>query len=298
MKKNTISQTTVSILLAILAAFSYSLMALSVKLTSDQTTEAMGVFFRFVISTSWILAFTIYKKTTGAEIVLKTKNLKINILRSMFTCLSVLAFFYSIRHTSLVNANSLMMTYVPLVPLFSFFVWHKKTNVKTWLALFIGFMGVIFILKPQSAGINFKALAALIASLSITLSYLAIGFYKKEPAHTIMLYYFPMALILSSVLVAFNWQTPNSTDTMLLIAAGIAGTIYQEAITRAMIYTTPSTVSPILYLIVLFSGLFDQLFWNNRVIDRYFALGTALIIVGCCVAVYHNSKDCPASLKS
>ena len=277
-----------AIILGVMAAFCHSIMTLLVKLTVNDTPESMTVFFRFTISLFWIISVLIYKRLRGKQFPIKTKHLKLHILRATSSFIAILALYCALEHAPLVNVSSLSMTYTLFIPILSLIFFGTKTNIKNWLALFVGFVGIIFILRPHSGDFNPMILMALISGLATAGS--LVGVYelaKDDEPYTIMLYYFPLTFILSSVFAAFNWQTPDSNTLMILLMVGVAGTAYQELVIRSMLYAPPKIVAPLLYFSMIFSGLFDWLFWHH-VPGLCFWFGATLVTVGCIFSIKHT----------
>ncbi len=281
---------TIGIILAIVAAFCNTIMNMLIKLIANNTTESMVVFFRFLISTIWVVLILTYKYLQGKKIVLKTKHIGIHVVRAICTVLAMFSAYYALKYSSLVNVMSLIMTYTIFIPIISFIFFGTKTGVKSWIAILVGFSGIVFILQPSAKDFNPISLIALISGLSIAASILGVHeLSKDDKPYTIMAYYFPLTLILSSFFVVLHWQTPDQTTLIILIAVGVIGTIYQDLLTRTMIYLPPKTVSPILYFSVVFSGIFDFIFWQHTQ-NQFFVIGSILVTLGAVLAVRHTGK--------
>jgi drug/metabolite transporter (DMT)-like permease len=274
-----------AIILCMAATFCYSIMTLLVKLVAKSTTESMTVFFRFAVSLFWIMLIFGHKKLRGKKLVLKTKHLWIHLIRTVSSFISMFSLFYALRYVPLSNATSLAMTYTLFIPILSLIFFGTKTNAKNWLALIVGFIGIIFILKPYGSNFNPIALTALISGIATAGS--LVGVYelaKDEKPYTIMLYYFPLTFILSGIFTIFSWKTPNLNTLTILLMIGVSGTAYQDLITRAMSYAPPKIIAPLLYFSMVFSGLFDWIFWHH-IPDPTFWIGTILVALGCIFSI-------------
>jgi len=277
-----------AVILGVAASFCYSIMTLLVKLVANDTTENMTVFFRLAVSLFWIMLVLGYKKLQGKQFTVKTKHLGIHIIRAVCSFISILSFYYALRRVPLVDATSLALTYALFIPILSFIFFGTKTSTKNWLALIAGFIGIIFILKPYSNNFNPVALIALIAGLATAGS--LVGVYelaKEEKPYTIMLYFFPITFALNGILTIFIWKTPSLNTLIVLLMSGVAGTAYQELITRSMSYAPPKIVAPLLYSSIIFSGFFDWIFWHH-IPDLYFWIGTFLVALGCFFSVRYT----------
>lgn len=281
-----------AVVLGIAAAFCYSIMIFLVKLIAGHTTESMTAFIRCAVSLFWVISVLGYKRWRGKHFSLKTKRPGLHLLRAFSGFVTIFALYIALKYVPLVDANLLAMTYTLFIPLLSFMFFGTRTNVKNWLALGAGFVGIIFILKPGGV-FDPMALLALIAGLASAVSFLSTHELAKEDGHyTIMLYYFPLIFIFSGIVSIFNWHTPDSITMLVLVMIGVAGTFYQELLTRALLHASPKIVSPLLYLSVIFSGFLGWLFWGY-VPDLFFLLGMILVILGCIFSIFYAKGALP-----
>lgn len=277
-------------ILCILAAICYSFMTLIVKFITNDSTESMTVFFRFVVSSAWITLVLTYKRSSGKHFPIKTKRFGLHILRAICSFIAIFSLYYALRHVPLVDATSLYMTYTLFIPVLGFIFFGTKTNTKNWLAILAGFIGVVFILKPYSKDFNPIALVALISGFALASSFLVLHeLTKHDKPHTILLYYFPLIVILSGICTIFSWKTPNLQTLGCLLLTGILGTAYHEFLTRSMSYASPKIIAPLLYFSLILNGLFDWLFWHH-IPDLYFWIGVTLVVLGCIFSVRHKEE--------
>ena len=174
-----------------------------------------------------------------------------------------------------------------------------KTSNKNWLALIVGFIGVVLVLKPGGGVFHFGLFLALLAGLSTAVAYIGVHeLAKYDSAYTIMFYYFLLTFVFSGILVLFDWHIPDKTTVLILIMLGVVGTAYQELLTRALLYAPPKVIAPISYLSIGFSGVLGWTFWGY-IPDWYFMFGMILIVLGCIFSIKYAKKSLtPTSLKT
>jgi drug/metabolite transporter (DMT)-like permease len=264
-------------------------MNLLIKLITNDTTESMAVFFRSVISSIWVTVVFIYKRLNGKCFPIKTKHFGLQLLRAVTSFAALLALYHTIKYAPLVDANALYMSYTLFIPFLGAVFFGTKTNIKNWLAIVVGFIGILFILKPYSSNFNPVTLIALISSLATATSFLVLyELAKHDKPHTILLYYFYLMALLSGVSVILNWQLPSIKSMAYLLLIGAIGTAYHEFLTRSMLYAPPKVVGPLLYSSILFSGIFDWIFWKH-IPDMCFWIGAILVILGCVFSIRYTS---------
>ena len=92
----------------------------------------------------------------------KTKNLKLQVLRSILSLLESGFFILSFKYLSLASAHSIQ-AFTPIIVIIMAFVFLKeKIHTKTWIAVAFGFVGVIIILRPGVGIFDIKILIPLI----------------------------------------------------------------------------------------------------------------------------------------
>jgi drug/metabolite transporter (DMT)-like permease len=275
----------------LLASFCLSLMALFVKLASKKTNNSIIIFFRFSISFLYILLIIFFKKLKNKNLHLKTKNIKLHIIRAVFSMLAMYLLYYSLRFIPILEANLLIMTNALFIPIIGFLFFQYKLSKKHLLAVIIGFTGVFFILRPSNMIFQFKALYALLSGFTASISFIYIRKISKvDHHHTSMFYYFLFAFVASLVLVLFNFEVLDFKTVMLLIAASIFGTLYQEFLIRASVYATAKFNSSMLYSSLIFSTIFGILFFKN-IPTLITILGIILVVVGSILTIFYSKKE-------
>jgi drug/metabolite transporter (DMT)-like permease len=270
---------TKAVLFGVFAALSISLMSLCVKLAVPYTTSSLIVSFRFGISLFYIVIVLKFKNKP--HFFPKTQYLHMHLIRSFSAVMSMMLLYYALTKISLVNANILFMTNALFTPIFAWLCFKTKTNKKSWLSILFAFIGVALVLKPNadllySHGSIFGLLSGILGAVSI-LSIRQIV--KHDSPHTIMAYYFPIAFLVSSLFVVFNWHAPSITGIVLMCVIGLTGIFYQECLIRASQYAPARTVSTLLYLSIIFSGLLDWFIWHHS-LDMWSWIGIIFVLTG------------------
>jgi drug/metabolite transporter (DMT)-like permease len=260
----------------LIATLFFSIMGASVKLGSENFSPVELVFYRSAISLFFIILIMKINSVT-----FHTNYLMLHMKRSLVGFISLILFFYAITHLPLSTAISLNYTSPLFVGLLLPFILKRKLNFKIYLMIFIGFIGVFFILKPSfhnqsliagSIGI-LSGLGAGIAYLYVT----QLGQVKEADARTV--FFFTLISTLGSGLLLINQDlhTPEISDFYILLSLGGSATIAQIAITRA--YRVGNTLgnASLSYLTIIFSALIGMLFFKEM-IDFFSIVGMLLII--------------------
>jgi drug/metabolite transporter (DMT)-like permease len=139
--------------------------------------------------------------------------------------------------------------------------------------LLLGFVGLLFILRP---GIGVFEPAALVGLASAALASIAqVGvrrLTRTEPVTRIVFYFGLVASTVALPPALVWWRTPSVLTWGALLLMGIFATAGQLTLTRSYVYAPAARVGPFLYAGPVFAGLLDWLIWN-RLPDPLFLAG-------------------------
>lgn len=258
-----------------LAATAYACMGAFVKLGGEIPDQQM-VFFRNFICLCILLPWILLPKPKP----LKTTLFSTHLIRAIAGLLNMYCFFYSIRSILLTDAmllNNTMPLFVPLVV----WLWQgEKIPMKLIPGLIVGFLGIVFILRPGIALFKPAALFALASGLFMSISMAGIReLGKLEPLYRILFYYFAISSLLSLFPLFWGWENHSTLLWLILCGIGVFAALYQYLLTKGYQYAAASKISPLIYFAVILSGIFDWIFWNNIPgIMSY--IGVLLVILG------------------
>lgn len=168
----------------LLASLMFAFMGAFAKLASQHMSSLEVVFFRNVAGVI-IIGFAVLKKPMqhigGKPWLL--------FFRGFMGFTALLAFFYNIAHISLGDA----MTYSKTSPIFTaVFAWmflNEKLSSKAWIAVFVGFIGILFITQPSGIGFSKYDILGIFSGVGAALAYTSIRELKN--------YYDTRAIVLS-----------------------------------------------------------------------------------------------------
>lgn len=283
-------------ILIVLAALFWSIMAVFVKLALPYSSDSMVIFFRFGISFLYImglLGFKYYKKqerSRGAFIP-KTSILSLHILRATTGVVSMLLFYYALAYIPIVDGTLLVMTNAIFVPVIALVLLKQRMPRKNWWFILLGFLGVALVIRPTTGMINYAAILALLGGMGAAFSMVFLRETSRiDGPHACMAYYFPIAFVVSGIATIWFWHTPDLHELLLLLAVGVFGTSYQECLIRAAGHAPARVVSALMYLSVVFSGLFGWFLWGEMpgMISWF---GIILVCAGSLLTILHANKS-------
>ncbi|MAR91680.1 MAG: DMT family transporter [Pseudomonadota bacterium] len=251
-----------------------SVMAALIKQLSQDISHEMLVFTRNLFGLAFLLPIIGHHGWRQ----LKTQRFPLHLMRSVVGVSAMYGYFYVITHLPLAEAALVKLSSPFFLPIIALIWLGERISHRTLWAIIIGFVGVVFVLRPGSETFQPMAVvgvaAAALASLAkVTIRRMA----NTEPSYRIVFYFGLLATLVSAVPLLWGWQTPALSALPWLVAVGFTGTLGQLLITRAYQVANPGQVGPYTYAAVLYAALFGWMFWGEVVVLTTI-IGSALIV--------------------
>ena len=213
--------------------------------------------------------------------VLRTQNLKMQILRSTFLFSATVCFFSSLKYLQLAQVNAIFQVAPLFVVVLSFIILKEHVGIRRWVGVFVGIIGALLITRPGSTMFSLSMLlpgmaALCYASYLISTKYLS----KAELPSTNFLYTSLVGAILASFLVSASWTPIISSDLFIFATFGLMGALGHFFIIIAFRLVDASFLAPFTYLQLIFGGIWGYYFFFE--IPSYFTIfgGTLIIASG------------------
>ena len=278
---------------AVCSAFCFAVMAMCIKIASSELHSAQLVFFRSIFGLIIILPIVLPKGVT----FIKTPILRMHIFRGFISICAMSCFFYAIGHIGLSESTLLNATSPLFIGLMSMPILKEKVSFSTSIALIVGFIGVVFILKPGTALFTFAALIGLcsgffIASAKVLVRYMA----NTEPVLRTVFYFSITTTVYSGILMLWFWQTPSYYDVGMMVLAAICATGGQTLLTYSFTHNDAVSVAPFTYVTVVIATLIGWIGWNELP-DLGSSIGAILIISACLSLSFQGKIPNPWKLR-
>ena len=256
-----LSPTSIGILFAVLAYFSFSLLDTVQKTTVIYHSIFQILFLKYFF-TLFLSIFESYRKKNNY--FFKTKNFKLQITRSILSIIESGCFVLSFRYLTLADAHSIGSLTPIIIVALSAMILREKVNLKTWIAIFFGFIGVLVIIRPGLSIFDPMSLIPLAGAFFLSFyQILTRKVSKYDSSETSLFYTSVIGIILMSLIIPFFWQPLQSYSYLLFLGIGIFFSlgIYFQII--ALSFAKASIIQPFHYTLILWAIILGYIFYND-----------------------------------
>jgi drug/metabolite transporter (DMT)-like permease len=273
----------------VLMAFStvlFAMMAVVIRLASKTQHPFEIAFFRNLFG----LMFTLPLLVRHGSGLFKTQKLPLYLLRCAIGTIGMMAGFWAIVNLPLAQAVALSYSTPIFVTIGAVLVLGEVVRARRWIAVLIGFVGVIILLHPSPDSFNAASLVALLAAVMSASVAISIKFLTRtERPDAIVLYTTLLWVPMSLVPALMVWQWPSGITWLWLVLAGLFGTVAHLCWTRALHLGEASMLTPISFLQVLIVGIFGWWLFDEA-IDGYTVIGALIVFASSVFIAYRETR--------
>ena len=210
--------------------------------------------------------------------IVRTRRPWLQLLRAI-SLLSISVLFISgLRYIPLGEATAVMFLAPLIVTVLSALVLDEKVSIGQWLAVSVGFLGVLLIVRPGGALFTPAILLPLAASFCFAVYQLLTRRLAStdHAATSNFLSGLFGTLVLTTVLPSQYTLALPALDWLLILALGVLAMTAHMLLTMALKYSSAATLAPFTYMQIMFAGLIGYLAFGHAP-DRLSILGVLVI---------------------
>ncbi len=234
------------------------------------------LWIRFIIFAG-VGAFAVIKKRGFNG--LRTKRPIAQIVRASMLLSANLLAVYTLSLMPLADAHATLAIAPLLVTAASVPFLGEVIDVRRWIAIGTGFMGVLIILRPGLGVFDFVAIFPLaVAILFAGYNILTKIISRDDTNETTLFYTGATGLIVLSVIIPFFWISPSLIDWGWLIVAGIGGSFAHIFIITALHFAPASKLQPFNYVMLVWATILGFFIFDDLP-DYLTVLGATVIVI-------------------
>jgi len=261
----------------------FSLMDLIVK-WSDSYPLGQVIFFRGFFG---VLLYFLIMPRDRIKNFYYTKRPGLHFLRCFFGLIALLSIFTALRNLPLATVVSISFAAPIFTTILSIFLLSEKVGLFRWLAVIVGFIGIIIITEPGFTSLNIYFIYPLIFCLGM--SYVAITIRQlstTEPVWLISLYFSATITLASFFTIPYGWIMPDIKDLILLMSIGILGGAANLWLSQSYKFSEVSLVTPLKYLALVFAIIFGYFIWSE--VPSIKTLAGAFLVITSSIIIFRR----------
>ena len=272
-----ISENTKGAFLISLAAACYVMSDIFMKFLSSEISMFQITFLRGLFVTFFLFSYCYMSK--ASFFVKEWRDRIVITIRSILEVIMTYAFLTALFNMNVANANAILQLIPLMVLLGSFIFLRQSPKTHEWIAVLVGCLGTVIIIRPGSSDFNFFTIHALVAVFCLSARDLLTVRLNKNIPSNVVAFYSALMLTMVSFLLSEDTHLFGKVDNSLFIVyTAIFVSIGYTASVSAMRYGEVTFVSPFRYTALLWASVMGFIFFGE--IPKFSTLfGGSLIIL-------------------
>ncbi len=267
----------------ILSAFGFSIMAVCVKLASQQGIPVLEIVAARAL-VSLALSYVDVKRK-GISLLGHKKHLLV--ARGAVGVVALICVYYSVTHLPLAEATVLQYLHPMFTAILALIFLKEHIHLSLILSIICSFIGLLFIARPEiifgltGNDLSYFAMgAALLGAFGSAIAYVLVRKLNETEDASVIIFYFPLiALPISIVLLGRDFVMPDIWTCFILLLVGIFTQVGQIGLTKAMKTEAAGRATAFSYLQVVFAVILGWMIFSE-IPDFWVILGGGFIVTG------------------
>ena len=248
----------------------------------------MVVWLRFAMHA--VLATALFLPLRGTALV-RTRYWRWHLLRALMFTVMTAVNFWALQYLQLAVTTSIQFTVPILIALMSATFLGHKLDTGRWVAIVLGFVGVVVILRPGSTEFHPAMLAAVVNAILYAIFMLMTRrLAAYDSPETIQ--YLPAvgAAVLLTPFALAAWEWPDTwLEWTVACLLGIFGATGHYLLALAHRYARSSVLAPFVYQQVVYMTVFGYVVFGD--VPRPLVWVGAAIVVSCGLYLFHRERE-------
>ncbi|AWC25681.1 DMT family transporter [Aminobacter sp. P9b] len=259
--------------------------------------DAMGKW----LVTSFSVGQVLFIRSVGAFIILgpmiakqgvapltRVERPGLQVLRVVLATADTGFFYAAVAYLPLADVMTFYMAGPIYIAALSHFFLGEKVGWRRWIAIVLGFCGVVIALRPSTASLSWPSLFAIVGSLSFSVTLILSRKLRATNDTTLVTWQTVGALIVGGVLAVADWRAPSALDWSAMLLLGVVSCAAHLMITRALKLAPASLLAPLQYTLLLWAIVMGIAFFGDYP-DAQGLIGSAIIVVAG-LFIFHRQK--------
>lgn len=270
----------------IVGALFHTLTATLIKLLGDRVPVAEILVFRQTIMLMAILPFI----RGNFPQALTTHHPWHHAFRITMALISMFAGFTAFVHLPLADATALGFSRSFFITIFAIIFLKEVVGIHRWAATIIGFVGVLIMLNPTGASINYYGLLAVVNAAAAGLGMVLIRSISRfDRPITILFYQTVFVGLFAAPIAFFFWVPPTIEELFILLAIGIVSIIAHASSTLAFCASNAALAAPFDYTRLIWAALIGMMIFGEIPASTTIA-GASIMIMALFYTIHRETR--------
>jgi drug/metabolite transporter (DMT)-like permease len=221
---------------------------------------------------------------------LRPRDSRVNALRSFFLVIGTILFFAALQFQGVAETLAIYFIQPLFVTALAPLVLKERVGLNRWVAVAIGFVGVLIIVRPGYLQLNPGVFLAAGAGLSSAINFLLTRKLARGSSAVANTFYTGIfGTIFSSLMLLAFWKTPSLNEFYVMLLLGLIGTSANYLTLLAMRYAEASLLAPFGYTEMINAVIGGWLFFNDFP-DSLTFVGVAMLIA-CAIHISYRERS-------
>lgn len=288
------------IILVVVSMTIFAVQDILIKFLSVDISMFQILFCRAIIG---VLLISIYLKLSHKPLKLGTAYPFLSTCRGLLFFFGYSAFYFAQSKVPIANATVLFLVSPFFITIMSIIVFGSLVGVSRWIAMIIGFSGVIVIAQPEAGEFNFYYVLPVLTAFTYAISMMIAKFTaEKDDLFQQIIYMYLVTATVSGLIglgigdgrlntpefagyefLTQGWHFDQISIVISVLVIGIVGTIAFLLLTNAYRIADPATISPFEYSGLIATMIGGFIFWGdipstNEAFGMVLIVGSGLIL--------------------
>ena len=250
--------------------------AISLHLTSTYNVFVV-VMIRYWFFALFVMAISA-RRAGGLARVAGTKQPFLQIFRGALLAFEILVMMVAFVYLGLVESLAIFTAYPLIVAALSGPILGETVGWRRWLAICVGFVGVIFIINPGAGVFSPYAIVALASATLFSLYTLLTRYAARQDSATTSFFWTAIAgVVVLTAIGVFYWEPMTGPDYVWMAALCCSGALGHWMLIRIYELTEASSVAPFAYFHFVFAAIIGVALFDET-IKWHVALGVVIVV--------------------
>ena len=247
------------------------------KYLATEYNVYMVVMIRYWFFAAFVISMS-SRRTGGIKRVAKTKSPILQIFRSLILvaemCITILAFTL----LGLAETHAIFASYPLIIAMLSGPILGEYVGWRRWLAISVGFIGILIILNPGNGIFSPYALVPLVGAILFALYGLLTRYVGQYDNSSTSFFWTGVVGSIAMTIIGLNyWDPVSKSDWSIMLLLSASGVVGHYLLIKCYEVAEASAVQPFAYLQLIWASMIGIIIFGEQI--------TTNVLIGACIIV-------------